>query len=228
VFVAGEGDEQLLLLVCADGAGSATASQVGSRLTCDTIATELSRFHTQGGRIAQVTRETVCEWIASARAAIATQAAALSVRDRELACTLVGAVLGPESSVFFQIGDGAIVAEGAGGACGVVFWPDAGEYANTTFFITGVDAIDRLQFRYEESRPGAVALLTDGLQSLALQYATQTVHRPFFAPMFESLRTASDWESLQGDLAAFLDAPAVNARTDDDKTLIVAVCHATP
>ena len=41
--------------------------------------------------------------------------------------------------------------------------------------------------------------------------------------MFESLRTAADWESLQGDLAAFLDAPAVNARTDDDKTLVVAV-----
>ena len=51
VFVVGEGDEQMLLLVCADGAGSATESQVGSRLTCDTIATELSRFYLQGGRI---------------------------------------------------------------------------------------------------------------------------------------------------------------------------------
>ncbi|MGL4552961.1 MAG: PP2C family serine/threonine-protein phosphatase, partial [Gemmataceae bacterium] len=61
----------------------------------------------------------------------------------------------------------------------------------------------------------------DGLQGLALHYATRTAHGPFFAPLFRALRGA-DPEELGDPMRAFLESPRVNGRTDDDKTLILA------
>jgi hypothetical protein len=40
--------------------------------------------------------------------------------------------------------------------------------------------------------------------------------------MFKALRSTDDYGALAGPLRAFLDSPQVNARTDDDKTLILA------
>ena len=66
-----------------------------------------------------------------------------------------------------------------------------------------------------------MALFTDGLQTLALDY-TRAAHSPFFAPMFAALSSETEPGGLLGPLSAFLESPAVNERTDDDKTLILA------
>ena len=68
----------------------------------------------------------------------------------------------------------------------------------------------------------SLALLSDGLQMLALNYGTKAAHQPFFAPMFASLRKADDAQELLVPLKQFLDSKAVNDRTDDDKTLVLA------
>ena len=70
-----------------------------------------------------------------------------------------------------------------------------------------------------------LALLTDGLQMLALRFADKSVHGPFFLPMFQALRAAESASALQTPLRDFLNSPAVNRRTDDDKTLILATRH---
>ena len=69
-----------------------------------------------------------------------------------------------------------------------------------------------------------MALLTDGLQGLALRFASREAHGPFFEPMFARLRREArrGLDGLHGELARFLDSPAVNQRTDDDKTLVLA------
>ena len=64
--------------------------------------------------------------------------------------------------------------------------------------------------------------VTDGLQMLALNFAGRTAHRPFFEPMFRRLRSAAPGEGLPLALRRFLNSPAVNGRSDDDKTLILA------
>ena len=102
-----------------------------------------------------------------------------------------------------------------------VFWPQVGEYANTTWFVTSADFEQMLQVRGEAV--DEVALFTDGLQMMALHFATRSVHRPFFEPLFAALRGAAQPEDLVVPLRAFLDSPAVNERTDDDKTLVLAV-----
>ena len=67
-------------------------------------------------------------------------------------------------------------------------------------------------------------MFSDGLQRLALVYQSQTVHEPFFEPMFAELRNADlqTCNSLSDQLARFLDSPKINERTDDDKTLVLA------
>jgi len=67
-----------------------------------------------------------------------------------------------------------------------------------------------------------VALLTDGLQMLALNFAARKPHAPFFEPLFTALRGAVSPDDLVVPLRAFLDSDAVNSRTDDDKTLVLA------
>src|SRR5262249_31382935 len=107
---------------------------------------------------------------------------------------------------------------------GHVFWPDRGEYANTTHFVTEDDAIEHLHFATISRRIMEAALLTDGLQSVALNYHQQTAHEPFFRGLFSPLRTATEGCSreLSDSLAAFLASPRVNEKTDDDKTLVLA------
>ena len=64
-----------------------------------------------------------------------------------------------------------------------------------------------------------VALLTDGLQSLALKLPAATPHAPFFRPLFQF---ASD-PLKSGEIAGWMASPKVAARTDDDLTLLLAV-----
>jgi hypothetical protein len=66
-----------------------------------------------------------------------------------------------------------------------------------------------------------VALFTDGLERLALHFATKTSYQPFFAPLF---KFATDLNATEADLAGFLASERICSHTDDDKTLVLAVC----
>ena len=68
-----------------------------------------------------------------------------------------------------------------------VFWPQSGEYLNTTNFLTDEEFERRLELHALAERVDELALLTDGLQMLALRYADKSVHSPFFLPMFQAL-----------------------------------------
>jgi hypothetical protein len=70
-----------------------------------------------------------------------------------------------------------------------------------------------------------IAVFTDGLQMLALNNETTTVHQPFFYDMFKWLRKANNTENigiLDKKLKEYLDGNVINSRTDDDKTLLLA------
>jgi hypothetical protein len=71
----------------------------------------------------------------------------------------------------------------------------------------------------------AAALWPDGLQRLTLNFGDRTVHAPFFAPLFGALRAAreSQADTLDEALRRMLASEAINTRTDDDKTLVLAV-----
>ena len=210
-----------LLLACSDGAGSARRAEIGAETACRALVDAVHGFADAGGRIDTLTMDTAVTWLDAVRAAIQSQADAESLPTREFACTLVAALVGEASSAFLQIGDGAIVAATAA-ASEVVFWPEQGEYANTTYFVTGVDAHQRLRLEVRPTPVHDVALFTDGLQHIALRYETRAPHQPFFDPMFARLRADDRWPALGGALASFLGSEAISTRTDDDCTLVLA------
>jgi protein phosphatase 2C-like protein len=219
--VRGSGDV-LLVAIASDGAGSAARAEEGSGLVCEALLREVTQW-SRGAAIEELSRAVAEGWVVCLRDAIDERAAQKQLTIRDFACTLVAAVIGPQAAAFIQIGDGAIVT-GIAGAYDVVFWPDGGEYANMTYFVTDDDWSSRLHFEIRSVSVDEIVLMTDGLQRLALRFDSRTAHAPFFVPMFTRLRnTAEGFASdLESRMVAFLSSDVVNARTDDDKSLVLA------
>jgi hypothetical protein len=215
--------ESILVAVVADGAGSAARSGDGAKLACALIVDEVRTLCELGGSITDLSREMICDWLVRFQSEIGIRAAAESLVPRDFACTLLVMIIGYDYAVFSQIGDGAMVVSD-GDDYAWIFWPDNGEYENLTFFATDPQASDHLRFETCKRSIDEVALFSDGLQRLALHYQTRTAHRPFFHSLLSVIRLADGEspDSLSAKLAAYLASPAINERTDDDKTLVLA------
>ncbi len=162
--------------------------------------------------------------------ALAQLADEANLPAREFACTLLGAVVAADRALFLQIGDGVIVID-SGEDYRPVFWPQTGEYANETHFATDPDAIARLESVALTEPIAEIALLSDGLQLLALHYQSRRAHAPFFRPLFHRLREHAEPgcpAALAAALERFLASPALSQRTHDDKTLILATRRPAP
>ncbi|HET8629547.1 MAG TPA: PP2C family serine/threonine-protein phosphatase [Thermomicrobiales bacterium] len=224
--LAAQGGEAVLVAVTADGAGSARRGGDGAALACALWRDEMAALFAGGGAVADLTAEFAAAWLTRFRHEVGLRADAEAALPRDFACTLLAAVVGEAGAAFVQLGDGAIVvaeADDADAYCWV-FWPKRGEYENVTWFATDPAAAAQLDHAFVSRRVDEVALFTDGLQRVALHYASRTAHAPFFRPMFAPVRAATPGraEGLSGALAAFLASDAVNERTDDDKTLVLA------
>lgn len=222
----------VLVAAVSDGAGSAAHSDLGSAFACWHFVDWIERLYRLGCSAADLSADRARTWLAAFQRAIADRAAVLDLAPRDFACTFLGAVVESEIAVFFQIGDGVIVLSDDLESDSYVHfvWPETGEYANTTFFATGSDAAHHLRFDKIARPVDEVALLTDGLQGLALRYESRLANAPFFRPFFAAVRGEPAGESagLSRSLAAFLGSPRVNDRTDDDKTLVIATRRAQP
>jgi hypothetical protein len=217
--------ESSTLVACvADGAGSAKFSDVGSMIACESIIRSAAAYFDSHGQFDGLSRDDAIRWCEEAREQIRAAADERDCECRELATTLCAAIAAPESLTFFQIGDGAIIVR-RGGVYGVVFWPQSGEYANTTNFLTADDFQQWLAFSAASGGCSDIALLTDGLERLALRFDSQTPHVPFFDPLFRALRAANDVTNLNEGLRQFLASESVQTRSNDDKTLILASRH---
>lgn len=218
------GGEAVLVLAASDGAGTAERAEVGAILACETFVRLVATYLEQGGRVEAIGRPLAERWIAGILYRLELQTRQRGGALRDYACTLLAAVVGVKGAAFLQIGDGAmVIADGAGWRH--VFWPQHGEFANTTTFITSDRAAEAMDFETRGSPIEEIALFTDGLESLVLHKASRTVHGPFFDSMFASVRksaAAGVDAGLSRALGDYLSSPRINARTDDDKTLILA------
>jgi hypothetical protein len=222
--IVGEGpDGPVLVLACADGAGTAELGEDGARIACARMVELATELVVEGHGVRQLDDGMLPFWIDEAAGTIAIQAEAAERRPRDYACTLLVAVVDDYGAAFAQVGDGAIVVSD-GQSYAPVFWPQSGEYANTTFFITDPPARRSVCTEVRIPGPEEVALFTDGLQSLALRFADRSAHAPFFGIFFPALQAqpAGEADSLRVELDVFLSSEPVNQRTDDDKTIVVA------
>jgi len=216
---------QILVVVVSDGAGSAKCAEVGSTLVCTLFLKEVKSYVTTGADIQELTADFFKTWLTQFKEAVRAHAAQENLLPRDFAATLLAGIVAEHCAVFIQIGDGAIVTSGdEPQSYGWIFWPQQGEYANQTHFATDPDAEQHMEFAIIRHKIHDVAVFSDGLQSLTLEYQTRQAHAPFFIPVFRWLQGASteDLEKFSFALASFLDSAKVNDRTDDDKTLILA------
>lgn len=223
------GNETVLVAACSDGAGTAQFAEHGSALTTRGIV-DFVRCALEGGlQLIEIDQERMRVWFKALRTRLDDEAASRNTELRQLACTLLTAIVGENNAIFAQVGDGAIVIRDKSDY-EPIFWPQSGEYANTTNFLTDHASEEQMVFDSRNARVDEVALFTDGIQLLALSYSARKAHGPFFLPMFESLGKTDDPSALNLPLRQFLSSDSVNERTDDDKTLILASrtpCHVT-
>jgi hypothetical protein len=167
--------------------------------------------------------------LAAAEATIAptTDGPAMIARatTRDFACTLLCAVVGPDSASYLQVGDGAIVVRDP--ALRLVFAPTRGEFANQTVFVTSPHAAQHLQ-HMRGAATDALAVLSDGLECVALDLASGTPFAGFFDPFLAIVGELPPGDAeaegaLSGELADFLGSASIDARTGDDRTLVVAM-----
>jgi len=215
--------EDVLVAVASDGAGSASLAHIGAATACSAAFENVKTFLVIGDEAPDLASFNAQQLLRDVRLAITDRAEIDGMTSRDFACTLLVAAVSDTSSMFLQIGDGAIVIGSERGRR-VVFWPEAGEYANMTYFVTDERAGAHLQVSVVADVVSEIAVFTDGLQRLALRYDERCPHDPFFAPLFQSVRTwTASQEGLISALATWMESDAVNSRTDDDKTLIVGV-----
>ena len=211
-----------LLCAVADGLGSAARADEGAQravaAALDALTATLAAAPAASDEAA-ITGHLRAAF-AAARAALERGADPNPLRD--YATTLLLAAVTPDWSAVGQIGDGAVVGHWPDGRLETLSLPQRGEYANETTPLTSPDAIERLQVRVWPAPLRALALFSDGLQGLCINLATGAPFERFFAPFLQALGGPFDPDATGARLTAFLESPRVCARTDDDKTLLVA------
>jgi len=161
----------------------------------------------------------------SARDAVEAEASQCQLPSRDLATTLILVIARPSLVAAAQVGDGAaIVADADGKMLALTGSQPVSEYVNQTTFLTSDEAIETAQIALWRGRTAQIAVLSDGLQPLALKLPEGTPHEPFFAPLFRFVKGIEAESDACQQLTAFLSSPRITERADDDLTLLLASC----
>lgn len=214
-------NEEILIAFISDGAGSAKQAAMASQMAVTTALSFVTEQLQQHGVLAEKDLYQLADQVYDA---LQQQAYIRQLPLDEFSCTLLGCIVFNSYACFIQVGDGAIVKHNDNDFYTPVWWPHNGEYMNTTAFIND-NSFRYLKVLVTEEAVTELALFTDGLQMLALNYETETAHHPFFKDMFKWLRFASQPEEvaiLNGKLEEYLGGALINKLTDDDKTLFLA------
>jgi Protein phosphatase 2C len=213
-------NDDLVAIAVADGAGSAPFSASGAELATSRAVQYLRN-------VADLVIDDPSTWPPAIRGAF--EAARGSVMDfgqargievRQLATTLQVVLLGRSACCYGRIGDGGGVGRRDGTL--VPLSPPPGNlFPNETTFLTTAGSEPDVFFHADELSD--CAIFTDGIQPLAMHLSQWKPHDPFFGPLFEFLRTSPDTSLAQDDLGAYLGTERFDRRTDDDRTLVIAV-----
>ena len=175
-----------IVAALADGAGSAEFAEDGAEIAVNAIVDFLTAAKpSPETNFAVLVRSAVV----AARRAVLAQAQIRNVSARQLASTLLAVISTEYGGGAAQIGDGVIVVSQEVNDWGWVFWPQRGEYANTTRFLTDHDAELRIEIEVFLRPLVDLMLVSDGLRTfsnpLRLEVCSQSFLRRASSPVVE-------------------------------------------
>jgi serine/threonine protein phosphatase PrpC len=214
----------VLVIAAADGAGSASQGKVGAMVAVETAIENLALQEISRDSLGDdaIVQTLLYDALIAAKKAVEHEALACRKQPQDLATTLIIMLATPDMVAAAQIGDGLAVAKNNQGNLLALTRPDNGEHINETTFLTSPDALNTAQIRLWRESIKNIAVLTDGLQMLALNMVLGEPHKPFFFPLFDFVENAEDQTLAQEQLVRFLGSERITQRTDDDLTLILA------
>ncbi len=223
-FAVEQGDG-FLVLVAADGAGSARygaegsafAARAAARLAVSALG---EPFDDPLGLIRAVFLNTLDDLLD-----MVEEKGVKDLRPADFHTTLLLAVLTDDFLAVGNVGDGWAVARDREGQIRAVAAPAKSEYSNETFFLTSYGFIEEAVYEVLPARDlDAVALLTDGSAWFAVDLDARMPSGALFDKLFAF---AADVAKPEGEreeqLARFLSSEMVVRKTDDDTTLVLAV-----
>jgi hypothetical protein len=160
--------------------------------------------------------------LVSARQVLEKEASEKGIQLQSLAATLIILIAGQNCIAAAQIGDGIVVGEDREGNITSLTHPSRGEYINETIFLTSQHALENACITISETPLKTVALLSDGLQMLALRMPECMPHPPFFIPLFRFIEEIKEVKEAEEKLREFLASPRIRERADDDLTMVIA------
>lgn len=216
-----------LVASVADGAGSAALAEVGAKLAVHVSVKEMVK--TINDRLKQDSLpQSKDAWqvilrdiLQTTRDALISEANIRQSKAHDLACTLILVVLGPSITIAAQIGDGAAI-QRKNENIQALTRPEPTEYLNEVTFLTSTGAIETAQFVIDDASVDSIAVFSDGLQTLALEYPNWNPFLPFFKPIFAFVEEREDIISATAELESFLKSERIRKRSDDDLTLLLA------
>ena len=216
--------DEILLIAVADGAGAAEQAAAGAALAItETMRALEAALQKRSPNSKAMWRSVLVGAFKQARQAIIELAASQGGSPQKFATTLTCVIASAQWLAVAQVGDGIAVAQANNGRLFTTLTPQRGEYANETCFLTMDNALEYVDVKIYRQSVRALAVITDGLARLAMNMVENSPHEPFFQPLFSFAAQITDETEAKRQLTAFLSSERVCLRTDDDKTLVLAV-----
>lgn len=219
-------DNGMLVIVVADGAGSAKHSELGATLFVRSVVHGLREciITTNGanGDVLAASRSNLPSIIGEAREKAAELATTQGFSISDLDCTLVGVVAtSPGVGFFFHVGDGlAIAVLEDSPSSPVVSFPENGEYSNETWFVTSTDWSEHLRITPFEVPVEIIGVMTDGPMPFVMGPGNTHFAPGFIKPVADYLKEHP--QHGNAGLLSIIGSERTKAITDDDKTLVLA------
>jgi hypothetical protein len=211
-----------IVLAVADGAGSASLSQLGAARAAVAATEWVSELMKQSWpRDDDEWHGLLLATLETAHDAVKVAAKKRKAPPRELASTLIVLVATHNLVAAAQVGDGGAVVLRRDGHLYSLTAPTRGEFVNETIFCTSDNYLKAAQFSVWRGEVAGVAALSDGLQHLALKLPDNAPHAAFFTPLFRLSAESPDPRSAEKQLRDFMQSDRITSRADDDLTLVI-------
>jgi serine/threonine protein phosphatase PrpC len=212
----------MLVLALGDGAGSSEISQLGSRLAVRSIADLALKY---ASLLVSCADEVAVTLLFELFERTATRLERLAERAdlplSALATTLSCALITQRIWVCARVGDSPAIIADHSTELRTVARTTPSEYVNETTFLLGDAWRSEISI---ETGPSAdvdgIVLMSDGLAFCAIDLAADEPSHGFFDPLLGAVRSG---QASPAVLSSILDSSEARSRSEDDKSIAIAV-----